>query len=298
MRDAIDDMAIASAAMLPEVRRAAMAGAGLMSLWPLTDADRLANDAKYTENLRMRVTRVLAGIMTGEEVTVADAEYVVDGADMLPGRPETVMRALLAANDAYDAMSDYGRTGDVAAVMRAAGMLGVDWGDGLVRAVSETLDIVDTTLRGPQIALPRTSDDEETISQRLAAVAVACDGLLGTIADAADAGAISARLCLPVVPYANELCERLAIPRLFIDAEGLAALVSDRADPGDGIRPSDAVARLLAGDAVAEWGRHREAVLWDPEESRRQAQADDDGRRRQELDDRLGGKDAGSAAAA
>lgn len=288
MGDAIDDMAIASAAMLPEIRDAAETGAGLVSLWPLTDADRLANDAKYAENLRMRITRVLAGIMTGEEITVADAEYVVDGAVMLPGRPETVVRALLAANDAYDAMSDYVGTGDVAAVMRGAGMLGVDWGDGLVRAVSAMLDVAETTLRGPQVALPEASDDGETIAQRLAAVAVACDALLGTVADASDD--VSVRPCLPVVPYVNGLCERLAIPGLFIDAEGLMALVKAHADPGEDVRSSDAVARLLAADAKTEWARHREAVLWDPEEAKRQAQADDEGRRRRELDDRLGGK--------
>ena len=293
MGDVIDDMAIASAAMLPEVRRAAEAGAGLVSLWPLADVDRLANDAKYSENLRMRVTRVLAEVMTGEDVTVADAEYVVDGADMLPGRPEAVVDALLAANDAYDVLSDYGRTGDIAAVMQAAGMLGVDWDDALVSAVSATLDVIESTLRGPRIALPEASDEEETLAHRLAAVAAACDVLLGTIGEAGSAS--TARRCLPLVPYANELCERLAIPRLFIDAEGLAALVSVHAEPGEDVRSSDAVARLLAADAVGEWNRHRDAVLWNPEEAKRQAQADDEGRRRRELDDRLGGKDAASA---
>ncbi len=36
-----------------------------------------------------------------------DAEFVYEGADEIPGRPQNIVDTLLAANDAYDTMADY-----------------------------------------------------------------------------------------------------------------------------------------------------------------------------------------------
>ncbi len=36
------------------------------------------NDAKYAENLQVRITRAFARILTGEDVTVPDAEFVYE----------------------------------------------------------------------------------------------------------------------------------------------------------------------------------------------------------------------------
>ncbi|UYJ09570.1 MAG: hypothetical protein OGM57_03285 [Bifidobacteriaceae bacterium] len=36
-----------------------------------------------------------------------DAEFVYEGADEIPGRPQSIVDALLAANDAYDTMAGY-----------------------------------------------------------------------------------------------------------------------------------------------------------------------------------------------
>ena len=70
------------------------------------------NDTKYGENLQVRMTRMAARVMTGDDVTVPDAEFVYEGADEIPGRPQRIVDALLAANDAYDEMGGYSETGD------------------------------------------------------------------------------------------------------------------------------------------------------------------------------------------
>lgn len=98
----LDATAIAHVSMNPAVRDAAAVGAGLIELWPLTDAKQMDNDTKYGENLQVRMTRMAARVMTGDDVTVPDAEFVYEGADEIPGRPQRVVDALLAANDAYD----------------------------------------------------------------------------------------------------------------------------------------------------------------------------------------------------
>ena len=89
--------AIAQVAALPAVTEAAEAGSALISLWPLTEAMQMDNDAKYAENLQVRVTRAFARILTGEDVTVPDAEFVYEGADEIPGRPQSIVDALRRA---------------------------------------------------------------------------------------------------------------------------------------------------------------------------------------------------------
>ena len=66
--------AIAQVTALPAVTEAAEAGSALISLWPLTEAMQMDNDAKYAENLQVRVTRAFARVLTGEDVTVPDAD--------------------------------------------------------------------------------------------------------------------------------------------------------------------------------------------------------------------------------
>ena len=52
----LDATAIAHVSMNPAVRDAAAVGAGLIELWPLTDAKQMDNDTKYGENLQVRMT--------------------------------------------------------------------------------------------------------------------------------------------------------------------------------------------------------------------------------------------------
>lgn len=76
---------VAQIAALPAVRQAAQAGEELVGLWPLTGAAHMGNDAKYAENLQVRLSRTLAQVMTGEDVTMPDAEFVYEGAESIQG---------------------------------------------------------------------------------------------------------------------------------------------------------------------------------------------------------------------
>ena len=181
----LDATAIAHVSMNPAVRDAAAVGAGLIELWPLTDAKQMDNDTKYGENLQVRMTRMAARVMTGDDVTVPDAEFVYEGADEIPGRPQRIVDALLAANDAYDEMGDYSETGDTRLIMRGAGQLGVDWDDDTVHAIDEALEAIEQAIgaadgaaggaaagaAAPANAAP--SADVEAIAQRFATVTVA-----------------------------------------------------------------------------------------------------------------------------
>lgn len=133
-------------AALPAVRDAAREAARLVALWPLTEAMHMDNDAKYGENLQVRVSRAFARIITGDDVTMPDAEFVYEGADAIPGRPQEIVDALLAVNDAYDVMADFSETGDIALVDDAASDLGVTWSDAEIVRVHETLGAVEAAV--------------------------------------------------------------------------------------------------------------------------------------------------------
>lgn len=146
-REAIDRVAA-----LPAVREAAETGARLIALWPLTKAMQMDNDAKYAENLQVRITRAFARILTGADVTVPDAEFVYEGADEIPGRPQSIVDTLLAANDAYDAMLDYSETGNAALVFAAAEALGVEWDESVRSEVREAIDAVERHIEADAVA--------------------------------------------------------------------------------------------------------------------------------------------------
>jgi hypothetical protein len=308
----MQDEVIVRIAILPEVREAAGEGARLMSLWPLSDAKLLDNDAKYTENLQVRITRAMAAIMTGEEVTIPDSEFVYEGAEEIPGRPQRIVDALLAANDACETMADYSQTGDTALVMGGCGSLGVDWGEGTITAVAQALEEVENAVADGE-ALQSESNEEpvdepadspehssgsvdiEAVAQRLATVLAAVDGLLGVIGqgddpslqgDDAESARLRAGRALPVMLYANELCERVSIPRVFISAQEFLDMIDAR--DGTGAAGSNgnaglAVARMLAPSIAAEWAKHREDVLWDPQEAKKKAKEEDERKNKEAL---------------
>ena len=199
----LDETVVDRIAALPAVREAARAAAALIALWPLTDAMQMDNDAKYAENLQVRITRTMAAMMTGEDVTVPDAEYVYEGADWIPGRPQTIVDALLAANDAYDMMADYSETGDVTLVTDAAAALG-DAGAADNADVRAVLEAVETSIapKATDEGHVPPSGDEDEIARRFAIVMVACETLFRVLAGQ---GAADAARALPVILYANEL---------------------------------------------------------------------------------------------
>lgn len=288
----LDATAIAHVSMNPAVRDAAAVGAGLIELWPLTDAKQMDNDTKYGENLQVRMTRMAARVMTGDDVTVPDAEFVYEGADEIPGRPQRIVDALLAANDAYDEMGDYSETGDTRLIMRGAGQLGVDWGDDTVHAIAEALEAIEQAIgvgdgaaggadadaagaTAPANAAP--SADVEAIAQRFATVTVAADGLLRLIDLRKPSCAV------PVMFYVNELCERLSVPRLCFKAEQLSSLMTARSLTNDDEAALAETVKLFTMVAASEWKRHHDDVLWDAAEAKRLAKEEDEHRNKEAL---------------
>lgn len=285
----LDATAIAHVSMNPAVRDAAAVGAGLIELWPLADAKQMDNDTKYGENLQVRMTRMAARVMTGDDVTVPDAEFVYEGADEIPGRPQRIVDALLAANDAYDEMGDYSETGDTRLIMRGAGQLGVDWDDDTVHAIAEALEAIEQAIgvgdgaagadaagaAAPANAAP--SADVEAIAQRFAAVTVAADGLLRLIDLRKPSRAV------PVMFYVNELCERLSVPRLCFKAEQLSSLMTARSLTNDDEAVLAETVKLFTMVAASEWKRHHDDVLWDAAEAKRLAKEEDERRNKEAL---------------
>lgn len=283
----LDATAIAHVSMNPAVRDATAVGAGLIELWPLTDARQMDNDTKYGENLQVRMTRMAARVMTGDDVTVPDAEFVYEGADEIPGRPQRVVDALLAANDAYDEMGDYSETGDTRLIMRGAGQLGVDWDDDTVHAIAEALEAIEQAIgvgdgaadaagaAAPANAAP--SADVEAIAQRFATVTVAADGLLRLIDLREPSRAV------PVMFYVNELCERLSVPRLCFKAEQLSSLMTVRSLTNDDETALAETVKLFTMVAASEWKRHHDDVLWDAAEAKRLAKEEDERRNKEAL---------------
>lgn len=285
----LDATAIAHVSMNPAVRDAAAVGAGLIELWPLTDAKQMDNDTKYGENLQVLMTRMAARVMTGDDVTVPDAEFVYEGADEIPGRPQRIVDALLAANDAYDEMGDYSETGDTRLIMRGAGQLGVDWDDDTVHAIAEALEAIEQAIgvgdgaaggaaagaAAPANAAP--SADVEAIAQRFATVTVAADGLLRLIDLRKPSRAV------PVMFYVNELCERLSVPRLCFKAEQLSSLMTARSLTNDDEAALAETVKLFTMVAASEWKRHHDDVLWDAAEAKRLAKEEDERRNKEAL---------------
>ena len=285
----LDATAIAHVSMNPAVRDAAAVGTGLIELWPLTDAKQMDNDTKYGENLQVRMTRMAARVMTGDDVTVPDAEFVYEGADEIPGRPQRIVDALLAANDAYDEMGDYSETGDTRLIMRGAGQLGVDWDDDTVHAIAEALEAIEQAIgaadgaadgaaagaAAPANAVP--SADVEAIAQRFATVTVAADGLLRLIDLRKPSRAV------PVMFYVNELCERLSVPRLCFKAEQLSSLMTARSLTNDDEAVLAETVKLFTMVAASEWKRHHDDVLWDAAEAKRLAKEEDERRNKEAL---------------
>lgn len=282
--------AIAQVAALPAVTEAAEAGSALIGLWPLTEAMQMDNDAKYAENLQVRLTRAFARVLTGEDVTVPDAEFVYEGADEIPGRPQNIVDALLAANDAYDTMADYAESGDARLIVEAADVLGIDWDSATAESVREAVAAMEAQVEADAEADGRlaTSAKPADVAVRFATALAVCDALLGevsgdAVADgSADSVANAAAKILPILLYVNELREQCSVPRICLTDEQILGLLNTRAKAADADTLT-ATAEYIAPLAVAEWNKHREDVLWNPDEAKRQAKEEDEKRNKEAL---------------
>ncbi|WEV69561.1 hypothetical protein OZX73_01320 [Bifidobacterium sp. ESL0775] len=275
----IKDGELARLALMPEVRDAAQAGVDLIALWPLDTAQKLSNDAKYAEDLQVLVCRAVAEVITGEEIPMADAEFVYEGAVDIPGRPQSMVDALIDVNDAYEQMEDYSRNGDTTLVMAGAGDLNVGWGEKTVKAVAAALEEIEEAASKSAVSASAGEGDDdstphgpdvESVAQRLAVVLAAINGLFGLVEDnagtATDAEA-AARNATPIMLYINELCERMSIPRMNLTSQQFKDLVAkyrEAAGSGDGDAALVAVAEFVAPLAKAEWEKHHNDVIYDP----------------------------------
>ena len=229
------------------------------------------NDAKYTEDLQVRFTLAFARVLTGMDVTPADAEFVYEGADAIPGRPQAIVDALLAADEAYEVMEDYARDRETDLVAEAAQALGAGWGNDTVLAVNDA--IASATSYAAQVA-------NAPMAERFAAALAVCDALLGVVsAGVGDAHEAAVR-SLPVLLYVNEWREECAVPRICLTDEQILGLAEARWNASDTM---GATVEFIAPIAAAEWRRHRENVLWDPDEAKQRAKAEDEERNKREL---------------
>ena len=287
------------------LKNAAQSAANLTALWPLTEARHLDNDAKYAENLEVRSMRAIARILTNLDVTVPDAEFVYEGADEIPGRPQEIVDALLSAADAYDAMDScyepnydeaeaeilendvnnietifnklYSHASvDTDAINSAADTLGVqgNW-------VAEDLQ------NAIEYAKKQSFEYRESVeSQKIILVLCILIKLVSKTSDIKET--------LPIFLYINEVCECAGVPRMMFKDTQWRELVdyvrNSQVDCNESNESNEsnensisALINFAAPLLAAEWQKHREDVLWDPEVAKKLAKEEDDRKSREAL---------------
>ena len=288
------------------LKNAAQSAANLTALWPLTEARHLDDDAKYAENLEVRSMRAIARMLTNLDVTVPDAEFVYEGADEIPGRPQEIVDALLAAADAYDAMDscydpNYDEaeaeilendvnnninnietifnklashsSADADAINSATDTLGVqgDW-------VAEDLQ------KAVEYAKKQSSKYMESVeSQKIMLVLCILIKLVAKTSDIKET--------LPIFLYINEVCECAGVPRMMFKDTQWRELVdyarNSQVDCNESNESNENSISALINFAspllAAEWQKHREDVLWDPEVAKKLAKEEDDRKSREAL---------------
>lgn len=280
---------------IKNLNNAAQSAANLTALWPLTEARHLDNDAKYAENLEVRSMRAIARMLTNLDVTVPDAEFVYEGADEIPGRPQEIVDALLSAADAYDAMDScyepnydeaeaeilendvnnietifnklYSHASvDADAINSAADMLGVqgNW-------VAEDLQ------NAIEYAKKQSFEYRESVeSQKIILVLCILIKLVAKTSDIQET--------LPIFLYINEVCECAGVPRMmFKDAQWRELVDCVRKNDTVGSSDMSALIAFAAPLLISEWQKHREDVLWDPEVAKKLAKEEDDRKSREAL---------------
>lgn len=276
---------------------AAKSAADLTKLWPLSEARHLDNDAKYAENLEVRAIRAIARIVTDLDVTVPDAEFVYEGADEIPGRPQEIVDALLAAATAYDDMDlcydpDYSEaqeelennTNDVSAIFnKLESNLSND-----VNAINGAADSLSVAGNWSVDSLQdafRCAKQEcdfcglnSVESQKITAILSILKSLIEKTSNIYET--------LPIFLYINEVCECAGIPRMMFKDNQWRELVdcvkSGKASE-NGENSMSTLLEIAAPLLEREWLKHKEDVLWDPEEAKKLAKEEDDRKSREAL---------------
>lgn len=288
------------------LKNAAQSAANLTALWPLTEARHLDNDAKYAENLEVRSMRAIARMLTNLDVTVPDAEFVYEGAYEIPGRPQEIVDALLAAADAYDAMdSCYDPNYDEAEAEilendvnnnvnnietifnKLASHSSVD--ADAINSAADTLGVqgnwvAEDLQNAIEYAKKQSFEYRESVeSQKI--ILVLCI-LIKLVAKTSDI-----KETLPVFLYINEVCECAGVPRMmFKDTQWRELVDYARNSQVDCNKSNEsnensisALINFASPLLAAEWQKHREDVLWDPEVAKKLAKEEDDRKSREAL---------------
>lgn len=252
----------------PALADAAQEISKLVDLWPLTDAAQIDNDVKYGEELQVRVTREIAARLCPESVTIPDAEYVYEGGvEQIPGRPDSIARVLLKANDAYDDVSGFSEDHDSARITSVGQTLGLQWSAADQQAL-------DATVKEAYSAAQEAGDD--SIENRLALVAAAYMGVL-SLGEAFSSVALL---------FTNELNEIVGLPHTFVSTsttDKLRELAGSAAQSGSAAQMATDFINLYAQAAGAEAAKHRDDVEWDPAMAKKKAKEEDEAKNKAQL---------------
>ena len=290
---------------IKNLNNAAQSAESLTALWPLTEARHLDNDAKYAENLEVRSMREIARMLTNLDVTVPDAEFVYEGADEIPGRPQEIVDALLAAADAYDAMdSCYEPNYDEAEAEilendannietifnKLASHASVD--ADAINSAADTLGvqgnwIAEDLQNAVKYAKKQSFEYKESAeSQKIMLVLHILSKLIAKTSDIQET--------LPIFLYINEVCECAGVPRMMFKDTQWRELVDcvrnsqvDCSESNESSESSEnsisALINFVSPLLSTEWKKHREDVLWDPEVAKKLAKEEDDRKSREAL---------------
>lgn len=242
----------------------------LASLWPLTDAEQLSNDVHYGDNLQVKQTLEIAKLILADktyqnaqnvDITIADAEYVFEGAIDIPGRDQEIVDALLAANDAYDTARELENEFGAMQIVQIAACLSA--GD----SVSADLNALDAVI--DEVANFEQIDDP--VANLLRGYQLGLQSSLTIAQNSADPVCRAALVIL----VANEYLAVTSSPRTFASAQQLSAL----ADNG----LSDERAAELVNAAAEQWEIYRREILWNKDEAKRIAKEEDERKSKEAL---------------
>ncbi|WP_421778639.1 hypothetical protein HXT36_04380 [Gardnerella sp. DNF01144] len=294
MGDSVEELDSKALSLLES---AAKSAADLTKLWPLSEARHLDNDAKYAENLEVRAIRAIARIVTDLDVTVPDAEFVYEGADEIPGRPQEIVDALLAAASAYDDMDlcyepDYSEaqeelennTNDVNAIFsKLESNLSNDVN--AINGAADSLSVAGNwSVESLQDAFRCAKQEcdfcglNSVESQKITAILFILKSLIEKTSNIYET--------LPIFLYINEVCECAGIPRMMFKDNQWRELVdcvkSGKASE-NGENSMSTLLEIAAPLLEREWSKHKEDVLWDPEVAKKLAKEEDDRKSREAL---------------
>ena len=238
---------------------------------------------------------------------ISVAEAVYEGMDEIPGCDPAVVQALKKANQAYDVMRDYSETNNADLFFKAADILGIFIDTHVEKSIRSVMKSVTHLIRGSSgfefdgeapknvsFCYSTTVDPLQLTGRYLASVAV-CDGLMNLMCDGIDDLGEQVIRVLPVLLYANELCEQMAIPPTCMGDAALLQLVEmrDSIRHMDGIVPVEVnsfcertfliTANMMIPQAGLEWSYHADCLRWDPKKAEREAKEEDERKSKEAL---------------